>query len=46
MIADYLFRAVEDLEEVLPKIKVEIAVEKYGFDKSDADKLEQLFQEV
>lgn len=45
-IAVYLLRVVEDLEEVLPKVKAEIAVEKYGFDKSEADKLERLFKDV
>ena len=46
MIADYLFRVIEDLEEVLPKVKAEIAIKKYGFDKSEVDKLECLFKDV
>ena len=38
-----LYNTTEIIRNTLPKIKVELVVEKYGFDEADKDKLEQLF---
>lgn len=41
-----LYNTTEIIRNTLPKIKAELAIEKYGFDETYKDKLEQLFAEL